>query len=596
MTDERMPLEDSRPAPISFRLLEVPPPSVDHQLPHNLRQLRTSLSDNIYDVDSPAKQRRKEQERKEKAACAAATREWAKAWQAKKITLRLGKVGKEPDDDESMPEYWYDPEFSRYYPETPGPGNAALRAVELFEGMAMQDEQAGLDCDEWALRGGQLVKSMSATIKAKWKNDLHLRMVRKQISEKLKSRCSCFLQYETLLKIPAQHVLVLQKMPPPACRIDTTHCSHPFCPAAQGHTPAGAYRLSLEHMRNRALKKVPTKPEPKGRKGNGVNGVVWYCLTCIECLWNDVGLMSEEELLTSTADRANNLQHTQQQGRSRQSATDLACRAKSLATYRLNGNPTHDLGPCQEMSVTSEQRFQVDLTNPSPPTLNIRGLTPSSETTPISMSASLRTPSRIRLTLSSNPGAKEKGKDKLKDRPATLRQPKLADFRSISSKILPEERAHGSEYFTLSNPQRAALGKWKDAIMKAEMLQEKNKTFLERNNLLVPSAADEQSFLPDYSSEPRLGCMAIGGLIIEPTLSEVKDKNLSAVLGMVDARVQAELDAQGYKDLPYKERGPSIRLLIRDRESANQVGEVGEKDSTTDGSTSGSEDEQDVGG
>ncbi len=85
-----------------------------------------------------------------------------------------------------------------------------------------------------------------------------------------------------------------------------TTCAHPFCPNPKQCSPAGSYRLSLEPVENLDDAKVPTLSLAEVEKGNGrasrptkaqkgqaANGAVWYCLTCLEGLWNGVGQITD---------------------------------------------------------------------------------------------------------------------------------------------------------------------------------------------------------------------------------------------------------------------------------------------------------------
>ena len=93
-----------------------------------------------------------------------------------------------------------------------------------------------------------------------------------------------------------RYVFVLQKMPPAACKIKSTYCAHPFCSSDNGRTPHGAYRLSLEPSDNVHQGKVPAKPlRGHTSEGKGEDDVTWYCLTCVEDLWNEIALLPDDE-------------------------------------------------------------------------------------------------------------------------------------------------------------------------------------------------------------------------------------------------------------------------------------------------------------
>jgi hypothetical protein len=87
---------------------------------------------------------------------------------------------------------------------------------------------------------------------------------------------------------------ILQHVPPIELEPRTTHCAHPDCKYHQDHLmPAGAYRLNFTH------KKLLGKPkyfleegeEDAGTPGRGEDGQMWFCLTCVQDLYNGVGLI-----------------------------------------------------------------------------------------------------------------------------------------------------------------------------------------------------------------------------------------------------------------------------------------------------------------
>ena len=141
----------------------------------SLKQLRTTLTDNIYEADSPAKQREKEEDYKDRATAAASTRSWIKAW-AKRPTLSRSAQHK--------PVFWYEPNFGYHHSVYPPPGSSAEKAVAIFDKIAAEDAAANGTTERWKDLATRQARRLGH-IDNEWKRDLVLRNVMRSISRKL---------------------------------------------------------------------------------------------------------------------------------------------------------------------------------------------------------------------------------------------------------------------------------------------------------------------------------------------------------------------------------------------------------------------------
>ncbi|KAI9818622.1 MAG: hypothetical protein M1832_004395 [Thelocarpon impressellum] len=207
----------------------------------------------------------------------------------------------EPDKDSGrVPgDYWYDKGFAEKYPELPAPGTTAAKAIELLESFGREENQAKIEALEWQVHVQELLDMVGPTRKKALKKDVALRNALTMVQTKL--------QHE--------HVMILQKMPPAACQIKTTLCAHPYCMSPSCRTPHGSFRISLEPIANLEMSEVPTKPariqRKSGGRGEGEHGVTWFCLQCMEGLWNGVGLLQDEHSAFTTAKAASRAEHEQ---------------------------------------------------------------------------------------------------------------------------------------------------------------------------------------------------------------------------------------------------------------------------------------------
>ena len=101
--------------------------------------------------------------------------------------------------------------------------------------------------------------------------------------------------------------LILQKLPTSIWyekagreiqREKKTTCAYPLCPSPNQVSAPGSYRLSLEQTFKAERKTIPREHPagdldvadiPKDLRGRGVDGVIWFCLSCFESLWDEAG-------------------------------------------------------------------------------------------------------------------------------------------------------------------------------------------------------------------------------------------------------------------------------------------------------------------
>lgn len=97
-------------------------------------------------------------------------------------------------------------------------------------------------------------------------------------------------------------------MPPAVYKAKLTTCGNPLCPVPKPlrsipRMQPGAYRLSLEPISHLDRPYIPLAAAHNiseiersaggrsSRLGKGEEGVVWYCLSCVEDLWDGVGMI-----------------------------------------------------------------------------------------------------------------------------------------------------------------------------------------------------------------------------------------------------------------------------------------------------------------
>ncbi|KAI9753445.1 MAG: hypothetical protein M4579_005165 [Chaenotheca gracillima] len=539
------------------------------------------------------------------------------------------------------------------------PDSTYSKATALLDSWADEDEKKQDQLTQWVETGNKLYKAWSTEDKLIWDKDRADDVTRAEIREKLKHG----------------YVLILQKTPPAECGIKASRCAHKHCSAPNKRTPLGAFRLSLEPETNVHLEKVPTQALPK-KTGQGTHGVTWYCLKCVEALWNKeqsekrpkIILKIAKEKMTGpvdpdTADQAEKMQIDTAEEMVRPKIKGTENRQPEVKgkgkrrrmeevpveideTKKDKGSKvvaTVDEAAPRGLRVlvaasqrransegSTETASQVDKT--------MQAAADDQTGSPGQTGAATRSPEAQRKrqqkknqqrkararqqtedselslntedshdyhhgepkkpsTPSKQPGRAEKtyGREDLEDRKpiSTPRKPDLTPFQRLYSNIIPEERNHASEYYYLSPPQLAALWKWKDVIKRREVFENpQNEAFLRRNGLLM--GYDPELYLDDGEM---LGAMEIGGLIIALTDAEVRDRDLSVVMGLVDTRAQVELDKEGWVPQPAPKKARKISLVLRVSMGANTpspsaavpAGSSGDED------TSGSDDEEDLG-
>ena len=147
----------------------------------------------------------------------------------------------------------------------------------------------------------------------------------------------------------------------------------------------------------------------------------------------------------------------------------------------------------------------------------------------------------------------------------------IPNLASISQFIYPETRQDGTNtgYYALSSPQLCALRKWKAVHTYAAIFEnQSNRAVMEGHELHYAYAEDELGEIYNNDRERKTrGVMEIGGKLIELSGGEVKGKKLSEVLQIVDERVVAEWQEQGWVDPgPRNGRGRArkrVKLTLR---------------------------------
>ncbi|KAI9721180.1 MAG: hypothetical protein M1812_002341 [Candelaria pacifica] len=246
--------------------------------PRGMKVLMTTLKNAIYDATSPSKQRL-----------------FAEKFKNKTVSPSRGKRkhkrrGAKPQDVPGEYSWWEknsdDDSDTTVDLEDFDKNDPAVKAIEVFRGdqaKQWQNELQQLQREQNKIGHESSGPPSLANMSEK---DLLLRNLKKQIQVKLQN----------------DFVLILQKLPPAALNIKVSTCAHPFCLSPNGCSPAGTYRLSLEPVENLGDAIVPTvslvddgkgkgraRRPPKEQKGQAANGATWYCLICLEGLWNGVG-------------------------------------------------------------------------------------------------------------------------------------------------------------------------------------------------------------------------------------------------------------------------------------------------------------------
>ncbi|KAI9673752.1 MAG: hypothetical protein M1829_003989 [Trizodia sp. TS-e1964] len=145
---------------------------------------------------------------------------------------------------------------------------AYLKDMQKEEG----DKRARIQTYKEETRFATESKLIPTNLKEVWEKDLMLRELKERLEEKLRGR----------------YVFILQQMPRCKDNSKFSKCGHPFCRSPKGRTPGFSYRISVEPEWNLEFTFLPN--ETDGRAGNGEDkpDAEWFCLTCLEDLWNTV--------------------------------------------------------------------------------------------------------------------------------------------------------------------------------------------------------------------------------------------------------------------------------------------------------------------
>jgi hypothetical protein len=322
-------------------------------------------------------------------------------------------------------------------------------------------------------------------------------------------------------------------------------------------------------------------------RGHGTHGAQWYCLTCVEDIWNGVGLITAGKLVEIAVDvdcesgriidrdespssfKPNNhsiggANHGANNGDTPEvagatvSTCDIEMRdiADQAGSRKRKGKPTSAIKVSggRTTSRVGKTKAEKGKISKAPGV----GLPPTVSAPPCGSTAD--TASDI-----DTPAPRNKY-----PRPPGLLAPKRPYAplsQSIYSFMLAETREHKHDYYVLPAAQHAALLKWKSTILRStESKVKRNVEFRKKTGAFYRDAEDEDdntSHDPVYWLECQggrgqlVGLVDPGGLVLELTTTECRDEKLSEVFRIVDDRVQAEWAKLGYTPEP-----PSHRKVV----------------------------------
>ncbi|KAI9845913.1 MAG: hypothetical protein M1837_004449 [Sclerophora amabilis] len=605
-------------------------------------------------------------------------------------------------------------------PETPGPERAGITAFNIFRALGVKDLKGELGYLQWVARGHKKFGSWSATKRKVWEKDYSSEETRREIRNNLQRG----------------FVFILQKMPPRECRFGTSRCAYNDCSAKGKRTPEGTFRLSLEPRSNLEMNAVPDKSLKRSRgPGQGINESTWYCLTCLEALWNgddppasyekqksQVTDAAAEEPTSSFTNRLgehlssslateninksgmpNRFVDAQLEPHRREEERNVLLGVESTLEHEQgtkyqrtgakriarNGREPSSLVVKLKCGRTIAEKIKIACNKGEPESLivrlrygrriegrinrllkesnepaelvsaaeegvkasesdqngNLKGANDRATRPPVKRSERLnnnreyskglgrsndtrremstessrasRSPSKMDISVTPRAGLyratktdRHEGAFPKPKNVSASRKPTLKPFQRLYSSILPETRDHHTGYFTLSSPQQAALAKWKDSIMRREMLEnENNVTLLAANNLLLNyDTSNGDTYLGNLdtaSDGPVRGFMEMGGALVELSSAEVRDRDLSTVMQMLDERVQVELDKEGFVPSQAPKAPAHVRPALQrgvdtpERSATHGTVRVGSSamsaSSSSDEYTSGSDDNEDMG-
>ncbi|KAH0565753.1 hypothetical protein GP486_000850 [Trichoglossum hirsutum] len=472
-----------------------------------IRELSSTLSASTYDVDSPAKARERANLLKSTAPfagrnCFDTMRPPPRATyvystlldspltvemirSAKKIRPYQFEIPIEGDKNRLRVEL---KDGTNWIVKIPEPNSDACKELnrtsnqitETFEKWAKEGWARELRELKWKVYSEEQLELSDKTDAAIWDRDLITRQTKSDIQEKLANDHVFFVQKQRSFGTPS-------------------FCSYVFCPAPEGRTPLGSYRLSLEPRDNMNLLKVPEDPiRLGGKRGYGVRGVRWFCLTCVEAIWNGVDLITPETLAEIAVKVAKG-----------KIGSNMATK-KSGNTNAGDGNQaetTSKGGRKSPAIVRNKEKIPLLPTPPAPPA------------------------------------------------------PFTSLSQSLYSFMYAETREQEHNYYKLPLPQHAALLKWKTTIVRrTENEVKSNIECRKRNGILLDCkdpggdfSHDEKYWIQIQDSESHAqlrGLVDPLGKIVELCTAECRDKELSEIFRTIDARVQDEWDSIGYVPQP----------------------------------------------
>ncbi|KAH0541522.1 hypothetical protein FGG08_003997 [Glutinoglossum americanum] len=303
---------------------------------------------------------------------------------------------------------------------------------DIFQIWTRECFQKELKSLKWEVFSKEQMELTDRDYVTAWEKDLFARQAQEEIRHKLMNDYTFFVQKQVSFGTPS-------------------YCSYIFCASPEKRTPPAGYRLSLEPRDNIRLRKVPGAPVIQNKRGHGIKGAQWFCLTCVEAIWNGVDLLT----------------------------------AETLATMPMNDKI-------------------------------------------------------------------QKAIPQLPKQPAPL-APFMSLSQGLYSFMEAEVRDHVRDHFALPLPQHAALLKWKTTLnRRIENEVESNIESRKQNGILFDNQDPDNDVTHDekywvrvgdsYDHTQLRGCVDPMGMILELTTAECRNKELSEVFQIVDAKVQEEWD------------------------------------------------------
>ncbi|KAI9763655.1 MAG: hypothetical protein M1840_000369 [Geoglossum simile] len=424
-----------------------------------------------------------------------------------------------------------------------------------------------LDELKWGVFAEKQIALADLGIAKLWEKDLAIRKTKFGIQQKLQNGHVFFVQKQPFFGTPSL-------------------CAYAFCPSPETRTPLGSYRLSLEPRKNQSLPTVPADPIGNpAMRGRGAYGTQWYCLTCLEDIWNGVGLITESKLaeIVADVDYGDGVhQPVQVEDDGDESSSSFRPDSRRIEGAKIKANN----GNLSEFVDISSSIYNIEMKGTI---IRTRGSTLRDKHALAAMVGEGRTTPRARVAKAGSgktgkaptgvsppptvgvppdsstagiaPGLNTSAHRSKFLQPLSLPTPKhpySSLSQTIYSFMLAETREHRNGYFTLPAPQHAALLKWKSTILRRTESRVKRNVFFYAEDQDRDTSHDEMYWLDYGGGHGQLvGLVDPGGLVIELTSAQCRDKELSEVFQIVDARVQTE-----WTNLKYTPQPPNRKIVL----------------------------------